>query len=133
MVGSGHFIPALPLAVRLSRGFYQNRTGQSTCVQCPVGSYCHVYYPYYTPIVNPTICPAGSCEGLGEVLHEHLPCLLSDVPISLLILADCPAGTNQPIACPNGYYGNTTGLQTSYCSGPWCVECGSWLHALDCV
>lgn len=33
--------------------------------------------------------------------------------------ADCPASTNQPIACPNGFYGATTGLRTSNCTGPW--------------
>eukprot|EP00455_Lapot_gusevi_P054678 TRINITY_DN880_c0_g1_i2.p1 TRINITY_DN880_c0_g1~~TRINITY_DN880_c0_g1_i2.p1 ORF type:complete len:891 (+),score=349.38 TRINITY_DN880_c0_g1_i2:33-2675(+) len=45
---------------------------------------------YYCTNTTSTICPIGSY---------------------------CPAGTTAPIPCPLGYFGNTTGLSTSTCSG----------------
>ena len=72
---------------------------------CPPGTYGNQTGLTSNQCTN--ICPKGTFTANT-----------SSITLIFRILGyHCPLGTNQPIACPAGVYGNAAGLSTNLCTG----------------
>ena len=85
---AGYFCPAgSSEPIRCPSGFFQNQTGQDSCLDCPAGYYCD-NTETATVYVNDSVCPAGFyCPDSTRFAFEY--------------------------ACPEGTFSNRTGLTDS--------------------
>jgi hypothetical protein len=87
--------PKAPDCSPCGGGYYSASPGLTTLKcsgPCDAGTYCREGQNNTSP--RGEVCPVGKY---------------------------CPLGSADPLLCPEGHYGNTTGLNSSWCSGP-CPE-----------
>lgn len=109
--------------VACQKGYYQNAVAQTTCLDCPIGSFCHL-----DATITPEVCDAGYLcpnANLDEKpyhLHATYSCprgYYCEQPAN--VATACVAGTYQPkygatsiadcISTPAGFY---TATDASY-------------------